>query len=111
METLFAVTQWAYRAVATWYGAAIIGGVLILIAERLSRRREPSHADVRRAAERYRQWYGDDALTVIGDHILAASFAPDTRHKRFLQRVAHKLQLGMVTDADRAAAIEHRCKP
>jgi|GEM_PF-1597723 hypothetical protein len=111
METLSAMVEWTYRAVATWYAAAIIGGVLILIAERLSRRREPSDDDVKRAAQRYRQWYGNDALAVIADHILAASFAPDTRHKRFLKRVVRELWLGAVTDADRAAAIEHRSKP
>lgn len=111
METLSAIMEWTYRAVAAWYVAAFVGGLLIFAAERLSGRREPSDADVRRAAERYRQWYGDDALTVIGDHILAASFAPDTRHKRFLQRVVHELQFGTVTDADRAAAIEHKSKP
>lgn len=106
METLSAVMEWAYQAVATWYMAAIVGGVLILIAERLSRRREPSDADVRRAAERYRQWYGNDALAVIGDHLLAASFAPDTRHKRFLKRVSAELLATNVTDKDRALAIE-----
>ena len=107
METLAAVTEWVYRAVATWYVAAIVSGVLILVAERLSRRAEPSDADVKRAAERYRQWYGGDALSVIGDHILAASFAPDGRHKRFLRRVVGELQAEAVTDEDRAKAIEH----
>lgn len=81
----------AYRAMATWYIAAIVGGVLILLAERLDRRREPSDAEVRHAAERYHQHYGDDALRAIGDHMLAASFAPDTRHKRFLKRVSAEL--------------------
>lgn len=46
---------WIYAGIATWFGAAIVGGVLILIAERFSRNREPSEADVRRAAFRYRQ--------------------------------------------------------
>ena len=107
METLSAVTEWTYQAVATWYAAAILGGLLIFAAERLSRRREPSDADVKRAAERYRQWYGNDALTVIGDHILAASFAPYTRHKRFLQRVAGELRARAVSVDDRERAIEH----
>lgn len=83
----------AYRAMATWYIAAIVGGGLILLAERLDRRREPSDAEVRHAAERYRQHYGDDALRAIGDHMFAASFAPDTRHKRFLKRVSTVLTL------------------
>lgn len=42
--------------IATWYGAAILGGVLILLFERLDRRRKPSDADVRQAATRYREW-------------------------------------------------------
>jgi hypothetical protein len=106
METLSAVMQWTYQAVATWYVAAIVGGLLIFAAERLSFRRKPSDADVRRAAERYRQWYGNDALAVIGDHILAASFAPDSRHKRFLKRVADELSAKAITDRDRHLAIE-----
>lgn len=106
METLSAMTEWAYRAVATWYAATIVGGLLIFTVERLSHRREPSDADVRRAAERYRQWYGNDALVVIGDHLLAASFAPDTRHKRFLKRVSAELLATNVTEKDRASAIE-----
>jgi hypothetical protein len=106
METLSAMTEWAYQALATWYAVAIIGGLLIFGAERLAGRREPSDADVKRAAQRYRQWYGNDAQAVIADHMLAASFAPDRRHKRFLQRVAAKLQAGAVSDEDRRIAIE-----
>lgn len=107
MDTLSATMEWAYRAFATWYVAGIVGGVLILVAERLSRRSEPSDADVKRAAERYRQWYGGEALSVIADHVLAASFAPDGRHKRFLTRVARELQAAIVSDKDRSEAIEH----
>jgi len=107
MDVLSAVMSWTYQAFATWYVAAIVGGVLILIAERLSRRREPSDADVRRAAERYREWYGADASSVIGDHILAAAFAPDGRHRRFLKRVSAELFARSVTEQDRAKAIEH----
>jgi hypothetical protein len=106
MDTATAILAWTYQAVATWYAAGIVGGVLILVAERLSRRREPSDADVRRAAERYRQWYGHEALSVIGDHMLAASFAPDSRHKQFLKRVYSELLTGSVTDKDRELAIE-----
>lgn len=91
---------------ATWYGAAIVGGVLILIAERFDRRREPSDADVRRTASRYRQHYGADAFPVVGDHMLAASFVPDGRHRRFLKRVSAELLATAVTDEDRARAIE-----
>lgn len=80
--------EWLYKGIATWYDAAIIGGLLILAFERWDRRREPSDADVRRAAERYRQHSGDDAFRVIGDHMLAAHFAPDGRQNRFLKRVS-----------------------
>lgn len=63
-------------------------------AERLSRRAEPSDADVRRAAERYRQWYGERALSVIGNHMLGGRFAPEGRHSRFLKRVVGQFQAG-----------------
>ncbi|GIK79779.1 MAG: hypothetical protein BroJett024_08840 [Alphaproteobacteria bacterium] len=105
METLSAVLDWTYWAVATWYVAAIIGGVLILLAERLSRWREPSDADVKRAAERYRQWYGEEARIVVGDHILGASFTPDSAHRRFLRRVASEIAAGEIAQEDRAKAI------
>ena len=84
------------KLIATWYGAVIIGGALILVAERFSRDKEPSDAEVRQAAERYRQWYGDEALAKIGDHMLAASFAPDGRHRRLLKRVG--VQLGQLSE-------------
>jgi hypothetical protein len=89
------------------FGAAIIGGVLIVIVERFSRNSEPSDADVRQAAIRYRQYYGEHAFTVIGEHPLAASFAPDSRHRRFLKRVSAELLETDVTDEDRVGAIEH----
>jgi hypothetical protein len=97
---------WIYVGIATWYGAAIVGGVLILVAERFDRRREPSDADVRRAASRYRQHYGEHAFHAIGDHMLAASFAPDGRHRRFLRLVSADLLATAVTDEDRSRAIE-----
>ncbi|MBC7102079.1 MAG: hypothetical protein H5U13_02460 [Parvibaculum sp.] len=106
MDFLSVAMTWIYAGIATWYGAAIVGGVLILIAERFDRRREPSDADVRRAASRYRQHYGEDAFHVIGDHMLAASFAPDSRHKQFLKRVSAELLATGVSDEDRARAIE-----
>jgi hypothetical protein len=96
----------AYDVLATWFGAAVIGGVLILIAERFSRNSEPSDADVRQAAIRYRQYHGEHAFIVIGDHLLAASFAPDSRYRRFLKRVSAELLETDVTDEDRARAIE-----
>lgn len=106
MEFVSVATNWIYAGIATWYGAAILGGVLIMIAERFDRRREPSENDVRRAAASYRQHYGEQAFMVIGDHMLAASFAPDSRHKRFLKRVSAELLATSVSDDDRARAIE-----
>jgi hypothetical protein len=106
VDLISTAMTWIYAGIATWYGAAVVGGVLILIAERFDRRREPSKADVRRAASRYRQQYGEHALHAIGDHMLAASFAPDGRHRRFLKRVSAELLATAVTDDDRSRAIE-----
>jgi len=97
---------WIQKGIATFYGASILGGLLIFVAEWLTRRKEPSDADVKSAALRYRQHYGGWALDVIGDHILAASFAPDRRHKRFLLRVSDEIVAAMATDEDRAHSIE-----
>jgi hypothetical protein len=105
LDLISTITTWIYAGIATLYGAAILGGVLILIAERLDRKREPSDADVRRAA-RYRQHYGEHAFMVIGDHRLAASFAPDGRHRQFLKRVSAELLATSVSDEDRSRAIE-----
>jgi hypothetical protein len=91
MELISNAMDWTYKLIATWYGAAIIGGLLILTFERLDRRREPSEAEVRQAAERYRQWYGEDAMTKIGDHMVGATFVSDGKHNRFLKRVAAHL--------------------
>ena len=106
MDLITTAITWTYEAIATWYGAAIVGGVLILLFERLDRRREPSDADVRHAASRYRQHYGETAIHVIGDHMLAASFAPDGRHRRFLKRVSAELLAAAITDEDRSRAVE-----
>lgn len=106
MDLISTATTWICAGIATWYGAAIVGGVLILVAERLDRKREPSDADVRRAASRYRQHYGEHVVHVIGEHMLAASFAPDGRHRRFLKRVSAELLATAVTDEDRSRAIE-----
>ena len=91
MDVFRTIVEWGYRALATWYVAAVVGGILILLAERRDRRSEPTEEDVIQAAHRYREWYGDTALTVIGDHMLGASFAPDGRHRRFLKRVSGEL--------------------
>lgn len=107
MDLISTVTVWTYKLIATWYGAAVIGGLLILFFERLDKRREPSEADVRQAAERYRQWYGDEAMAKIGDHMLAASFAPDGRHRQFLKCVSETLFAQMVGRRDCIEAIDH----
>jgi hypothetical protein len=91
MDLISMIVTWTYKLIAIWYVVAIIGGVLILIVQRFSRVSEPSETDVRQAAERYREWYGDEAMAKIGDHMLAASFAPDGRHRQFLKRVANVL--------------------
>lgn len=96
------IIEWSYRALATWYGAAILGGVLILRAERRDRKREPTDSEVRRAAELYRQYYGAEAFRIVGEHMLAASFSPDGRHRRFLKRVSAELVADIVTGEDRA---------
>jgi len=91
METFHAAILWLYRALATWYVAGIVGGVLILAMERWDRRKEPTDEDVRRAAEQYRMYYGREAERAVDDHMLGASFAPDGRHRQFLKRVAAEL--------------------
>lgn len=91
METLSAAFGWIYQALATWYVAAMLGAGLILFMERRDRRREPTDADVKRAAQRYIEFYGTEAFSVIGDHMLAATFAPDGRHRAFLKRVSAAL--------------------
>lgn len=91
MEMLNAVFGWLYQALSTWYVAAILGVGLILFMERRDRRREPTDADVNRAAQRYLEFYGTEAFSVIGDHMLAATFAPDGRHRAFLKRVSAAL--------------------
>ena len=104
LDAISTVVNWMYAGIATWYGAAIVGGGLILLFELRDRRREPSDSEVSRAAARYREWYGEDAFRAIGDHMLAASFAPDGRHRRFLKRVSAEL---LATAEDRSRAIEH----
>jgi uncharacterized membrane protein YedE/YeeE len=91
MDLISMIVTWTYKLIAIWYVVAIIGGVLILIVQRFSRSSEPSEVDVHQAAERYREWYGDETMAKIGDHMLAASFAPDGRHRRFLKRVSDYL--------------------
>jgi hypothetical protein len=101
--------RWAYEVLAAWYVAAAVGGLLIFAAERISRR-EPAESDVSRAAERYRQCYGAAAGAVIAEHIFAASFAPDSRYRKFLARVAHELRCGAIDKEHRRSAIDASAK-
>lgn len=87
METFGLILDWANKVVATWLFAGILGGVLILIAERFDRRKEPTDEDVRRVADLYRRYYGPHAAQVVADHMRGASFGPDGRHYAFLKRV------------------------
>lgn len=91
MDLLDAAMRWAHEIIATWYGAAIVGGLLVVLAERRAARSGSSAGDIARAAAWYRQHYGERALAVIGDHILAAGSAPDGRYRRFLRSVAAEL--------------------
>ena len=88
------------EAVASWgpIGWTIVGAAVgfaagVLVAQTL--KRSTSGGSVRHAAERYRQAYGAKALEVIGDHTLAARFAPTHEHYRFLLQVTEELQRGV----------------
>jgi hypothetical protein len=85
------------EAVVSWgpIGWTIAGGAVgfatgVLVAQ--SSKRATSGVSVAHAAERYRQMYGAKALEVIGDHTLAARFAPTHEHYRFLLQVTEELQ-------------------
>jgi hypothetical protein len=107
MDVLGTILEWLYKGLATWYVAAIVGGLLMFAAERRDRRREPTDDDVRHAAAMYREYYGTEAHRIIGDHMLAASFAPDGHYRAFLKRVTAELLNQLITDEDRTEAIEH----
>ncbi len=102
MDPISTAMDWTYKLIATWYGVAIIGGALILAFERLDRRREPSEADVWRVAGRYLEWYGDEAMAKIGDHMVGASFSSDGKHRRFLKRVSEVMQKTLGHDRTQA---------
>jgi hypothetical protein len=70
-----------------------VGGVVNII-EALRRPKEPTENDVQRTADRYREFYRDRALVVIGDHMLAATFSPCQQHHAFLKRVCEELRRG-----------------
>ena len=80
MEAFQWAALWLYDVLAIWYLAGLTGGLLIFATERWRRNREPSHEDVRRAAQMYRLHYGLEAERVIGDHMLGSTFAADGRH-------------------------------
>ena len=111
METFHAFVMGCYQLLTTWYVAGILGGILILVAERRDarKRRVRSDDDVREVADRYRQHYGPDAEWVIADHIFAARLGGHLPYRDFLRRVAERIRAHAVTDADRVEAIEgHR---
>ena len=80
-------TVWAVAFTAAGFALGV------LVAQ--TSKRAASGASVRHAAKRYRQTYGDKALEVIGDHTLAARFAPTHEHYRFLLQVTEELQRGV----------------
>lgn len=84
------------------------GYVLILITERFDRRKEPTDKGVRRAEDLHRQYYGKEAFRVIDNRMLAASFSPDKRHRVLLKQVSAELLAAVLTNGDRAHAIEPR---
>ena len=80
-------TGWAVACAAAGFAVGV------LVAQ--TSKRAASGASVRHAAERYRQMYGAKAREVIGDHTLAARFAPTHEHYRFLLLVTEELQRGV----------------
>jgi hypothetical protein len=88
--------SWWLNVCGSW--EALVGAVVCLacgfvVGVILAQRpREAAQSDVKRAANRYRDAYGDRALEVIGDHTLAARFAPTHEHYRFLLQVTQELQ-------------------
>ena len=81
----------ALIALAGLYLFSLVAGLFAIFVDWLRREPEPHEESVRFAAEQYRIYYGADSLSVIGEHTMAASFAPDGRHKRFLRRVTTEL--------------------
>ena len=56
-----------------YYVVASLAVVWIHFLEWMRKHPEPTKHDIRRAAEQYRLYFGDDALTVIGEHTMAAT--------------------------------------
>lgn len=107
MEALRWVVTRLYEILASCYVAGITLALLIFAMERCGRHREPTQEGVRRAVELYRRYYGPEAERAIGDHMLGASFAPDGRHRQFLERVAAELFGTSVTDDRVTRAIDY----
>ncbi len=91
MELVLSAAWWIAIGTIGLVAFGIVGGISAACLDLLRRSPEPTEHDVQHAAEQYRTYYGSDALSVIGDHMLAATFAPDGRHKRFLKRVTAEL--------------------
>jgi hypothetical protein len=89
---LEALTDWGPIG---WTIACSVGGFAAGVLVAHTSKRAAYGDSARRAAARYRQMYGDKALEVIGDHTLAARFAPSHEHYRFLLQVTEELQRGV----------------
>ena len=85
------LNRWFVIGTAGLYLFILVAGTFAILVDCLSQEPEPHKESVRFAAEQYRTYYGADALSVIGEHTMAASFAPDGKHKRFLRRVTTEL--------------------
>lgn len=110
MQPFHAIIAGIYRLVATWSVAGIMGGALILIAERWDARRRqvPSSDDVQRAADLYWQYYGPNATRVITDHIFGARLSGSRAHRDFLQRVAVVVMTGRDSEGPDTHEVEQR---
>lgn len=91
MELVADMARWLALGVVGLMIFGVVAGACAAFLDWLRRPPEPTDHDVRHAAELYRTYFGADALSVIGEHALAATFAPDGRHKRFLRRVTEEL--------------------
>ena len=89
---LDAVASWGLIG---WTIAGVSVGFAAGVVVAQTSKRATSRVSVAHAAERYRQMYGGKALEVIGDHTLAARFAPTHEHYRFLLQVTEELQRGV----------------
>lgn len=91
MEIVADIGRWIAIGFVGLYLFGIVGGLFAIFLDWLRKPPEPTGHAIRHAAEQYRTYYGAEALSVIGEHTLAATFAPDGRHKRFLRRVTTEL--------------------